>query len=131
MPMHIHRHLHVCIAVFDYTTCIFGYTFLYAHTCCSHNYLYSFYSSLPLPYLTLPPSLLPSLPHSIPPSLPPSLTPSLHPSLPPSLSSQNEVGCEDVEGGLKKVTFSHTPIISVYLLAFIVGEYDCGGHGYR
>ena len=29
-----------------------------------------------------------------------------------------------MEGGLKKVTFARTPIMSVYLLAFIVGEYD-------
>ena len=28
------------------------------------------------------------------------------------------------EGGLKKVVFARTPIMSVYLLAFIVGEYD-------
>ena len=30
----------------------------------------------------------------------------------------------EVEGDLKKVTFARTPIMSVYLLAFIVGEYD-------
>ena len=29
-----------------------------------------------------------------------------------------------MEGGLKKVTFARTPIMSVYLLAFIVGEYE-------
>ena len=29
-----------------------------------------------------------------------------------------------MEDGLKKVTFACTPIMSVYLLAFIVGEYD-------
>ena len=29
-----------------------------------------------------------------------------------------------MEGGLKKVTFARTPIMSSYLLAFIVGEFD-------
>ena len=29
-----------------------------------------------------------------------------------------------MEGGLKKVKFARTPIMSVYLLAFIVGEFD-------
>ena len=29
-----------------------------------------------------------------------------------------------MEGDLKKVTFARTPIMSTYLLAFIVGEYD-------
>ena len=43
--------------------------------------------------------------------------------LPPSLP-QNEVSCDDVEGDLKKVTFACTPVMSTYLLAFIVGEYD-------
>ena len=32
--------------------------------------------------------------------------------------------CKDVEGGLKRVTFARTPIMSTYLLAFIVGEFD-------
>ena len=39
-------------------------------------------------------------------------------------SPQNEVSSEELDGGLKKVTFARTPIMSVYLLAFIVGEYD-------
>ena len=34
------------------------------------------------------------------------------------------MSCEELDGGLKKVTFARTPIMSVYLLAFIVGEYD-------
>ena len=38
---------------------------------------------------------------------------------------QNEVSCEEISGGLKRVTFARTPIMSTYLLAFIVGEYDC------
>ena len=37
---------------------------------------------------------------------------------------QNETSCEDVEGGLKRVTFARTPIMSSYLLAFVVGEFD-------
>lgn len=41
-----------------------------------------------------------------------------------ALSNMNEVSCEELDGGLKKVTFARTPIMSVYLLAFIVGEYD-------
>ena len=40
------------------------------------------------------------------------------------MSIQNEVECVEQEGGLKKVVFARTPIMSVYLLAFIVGEYD-------
>ena len=39
-------------------------------------------------------------------------------------TNQNETSCEDVEGGLKRVTFARTPIMSTYLLAFIVGEFD-------
>ena len=31
---------------------------------------------------------------------------------------------EDVEGDLKRVTFAQTPVMSSYLLAFIVGEFD-------
>ena len=29
-----------------------------------------------------------------------------------------------MEGGLKRVTFAQTPIMSSYLLAFVVGEFD-------
>lgn len=29
-----------------------------------------------------------------------------------------------MEGNLKRVTFARTPIMSTYLLAFIVGEFD-------
>ena len=29
-----------------------------------------------------------------------------------------------VEGDLKRVTFARTPIMSTYLLAFVVGEFD-------
>ena len=32
--------------------------------------------------------------------------------------------CVEVEGDLKKVTFARTPVMSIYLLAFIVGEFD-------
>lgn len=31
---------------------------------------------------------------------------------------------EEEEGDVKTVTFNRTPIMSTYLLAFIVGEYD-------
>ena len=31
---------------------------------------------------------------------------------------------EEVEGDLKRVTFAQTPVMSSYLLAFIVGEFD-------
>lgn len=41
-----------------------------------------------------------------------------------ALSNMNETSCEDVEGGLKRVTFARTPIMSSYLLAFVVGEFD-------
>ena len=37
---------------------------------------------------------------------------------------QNEISCEEVEGNLKRVTFARTPIMSTYLLAFVVGEFD-------
>lgn len=40
------------------------------------------------------------------------------------LPTQNETSCVDVEGGLKRVTFARTPVMSTYLLAFIVGEFD-------
>lgn len=32
---------------------------------------------------------------------------------------------EELPGDLKKLTFARTPIMSAYLLAFIVGEFDC------
>jgi puromycin-sensitive aminopeptidase len=41
-----------------------------------------------------------------------------------ALSNMNEVECVEMEEGLKKVTFARTPIMSSYLLAFIVGEFD-------
>ena len=31
---------------------------------------------------------------------------------------------EDLPGDLKRVTFAQTPVMSSYLLAFIVGEFD-------
>lgn len=31
---------------------------------------------------------------------------------------------KEVEGGRRSVTFDRTPIMSTYLLAFVVGEYD-------
>jgi len=34
------------------------------------------------------------------------------------------VSSEEVAGDLKRVTFARTPIMSSYLLAFIVGEFD-------
>lgn len=37
---------------------------------------------------------------------------------------QNEISCEVVKGGLKRVTFARTPVMSSYLLAFVVGEFD-------
>lgn len=42
----------------------------------------------------------------------------------PLLFLQNETSCEEVEGNLKRVTFATTPIMSSYLLAFVVGEFD-------
>ena len=43
---------------------------------------------------------------------------------PSNIVTNDEVSCEDVEGGLKKVIIVRTPIMSVCLPAFIVGEYD-------
>ena len=40
------------------------------------------------------------------------------------LSLQNETSCEQLDGDLKRVTFATTPIMSSYLLAFVVGEFD-------
>ena len=37
---------------------------------------------------------------------------------------QPVVSEEETEDGLRSVTFDRTPIMSSYLLAFIVGEYD-------
>lgn len=37
---------------------------------------------------------------------------------------QNEINCEDEGGNLKRVSFARTPVMSSYLLAFIVGEFD-------
>ena len=37
---------------------------------------------------------------------------------------QNVVNEESLAGDLKKVTFARSPVMSSYLLAFIVGEYD-------
>ena len=37
---------------------------------------------------------------------------------------QNIRHIEYLEGDLKRVTFAQTPIMSSYLLAFIVGEFD-------
>ena len=42
-----------------------------------------------------------------------------------SLSLQEEAHCEDAEDNLKRVTFSRSPVMSSYLLAFVIGEYDC------
>ena len=37
---------------------------------------------------------------------------------------QNVTNEEEVPGDLKRVTFAPTPVMSSYLLAFIVGEFD-------
>ena len=37
---------------------------------------------------------------------------------------QNAMDEEDLAGDLKRITFASTPVMSSYLLAFIVGEFD-------
>ncbi|KAJ2808878.1 hypothetical protein H4R20_000571 [Coemansia guatemalensis] len=41
-----------------------------------------------------------------------------------ALSNMDVARVEDVGGGLKEVSFNTTPVMSTYLLAFIVGEFD-------
>ena len=41
-----------------------------------------------------------------------------------SFPPQNVTDEEDLAGDLKRVTFASTPVMSSYLLAFIVGEFD-------
>ena len=37
---------------------------------------------------------------------------------------QDEKECTELPGDLKRVVFNRTPVMSTYLLAFIVGEYE-------
>lgn len=39
-----------------------------------------------------------------------------------ALSNMNEISTTPLEGGLKRVKFAKTPIMSTYLLAFVVGD---------
>ncbi|BFZ15413.1 hypothetical protein BsWGS_18452 [Bradybaena similaris] len=41
-----------------------------------------------------------------------------------ALSNMNVVSEKDADGNLKEVTYATTPIMSTYLVAFVVGEYD-------
>lgn len=41
-----------------------------------------------------------------------------------ALSNMNDISTRQLDGGLKEVKFATTPIVSTYLIAFVVGELD-------